>query len=190
MTAMWNSVRGRVLLSVLAGLLVGILVGALATPPIESPSDDPRRDVLLVIPSGTAERVAIGEAPPTIPEGMQLTSGDTLVVRNEDVASHELGPVWVPAGATGRLTVRQSSRGFVTCSFRPEGYFGLEVVPRFSWVGRLYVVLATGFPFAVLFGAFSLAMAPLTKGASKSRNLSSQTSDSADLAASGRRADG
>ncbi len=53
----------------------------------------PPQEIVLTIPSGTADQVARGEQPPSIPENMVFVVGDTLVVKNDDTVDHKLGPV-------------------------------------------------------------------------------------------------
>jgi len=81
----------------------------------------------LVIPLGTAERVSAGEEEPAIPEEMVFVAGDTLVVRNEDKQDHQLGPLYIPAGASASLMMDQASDYAYTCSFRPTNYLGITV---------------------------------------------------------------
>ncbi len=90
-------------------------------------SDRPPKTITLVIPAGTAQRVANGEAVPGIPDEMQFVVGDVLAVRNEDSANHQLGPIWVPAGATGSLVLDTADRYSYSCSFVPSQFLGLDV---------------------------------------------------------------
>ena len=53
-------------------------------------------EIELVIPTGTAAKVAAGEPVPVIPDEMTFVLGDTLVVKNEDLVDHQLGPLWIP----------------------------------------------------------------------------------------------
>lgn len=58
------------------------------------------------IPSGTAERVARGETPPTVPQFHDLLFGNTLLVTNEDKADHELGPLFFnTTGTSATLSI-------------------------------------------------------------------------------------
>ncbi len=90
-------------------------------------SDRPPQTVQLIIPAGTSDRVASGEAEPSIPEKMIFVMGDVLEVRNDDSTSHQLGPVWVPPGATGRLELADPNKYSYSCSFAPSKVLGLDV---------------------------------------------------------------
>src|SRR4030067_2465707 len=61
--------------------------------------------IQLVIPNGTAKLVEAGQNPVSIPAEMVFVTGDILEVINMDSAPHQLGPIWVPPGATGRVVV-------------------------------------------------------------------------------------
>jgi len=90
-------------------------------------TDRPPQTIQLVIPAGTAERVAAGDETPSIPEKMVFVTGDVLQVKNEDASAHQLGPIWVPAGASGSLELGEPNKYSYTCSFNSERYFGLDV---------------------------------------------------------------
>lgn len=110
--------------------------------------DRPPEIIELVIPNGTAAKVAEGENVPAIPDSMVFVVGDTLVIRNEDSVDHRLGPVWVPPGASANLLMDDLSNYDYTCSFRPSRYLGLDVREPTTWNIRLialgYVTPATG----------------------------------------------
>jgi hypothetical protein len=117
----------------------------------------------LTIPDGTAERVAAGQPSPSIPSSLEFVVGDTLVVANEDSVSHQLGPIWVPARGTGRMTIGQANTYSYACSFRPGGTLDLRVRPRGSDTARAVAAVSTGVPVGVLIAAYSLVMWPLAK---------------------------
>jgi hypothetical protein len=90
-------------------------------------TDRAPRSVQLVIPAGTSERVAAGEPSPSIPEKIVFVAGDVLEVVNQDSVPHQLGPVWVPPGATGRLDLGEANKYSYTCSFSTDRFLGLDV---------------------------------------------------------------
>ena len=92
---------------------------------------DPHR-VELVIPAGTAEKIKAGQPVPSIPETMSFVDGDLLVVRNQDLVSHQLGPVWVPPQSSGVLQVSNDTSYSVECSFTRSKVFGLDVQPALT----------------------------------------------------------
>src|SRR3972149_2383272 len=101
----FNTLPWRITLSLLAGLLLAWGMSEVAFLLLRDSSDHVPQKIELVIPAGTAERVARGEGVPAIPPEMVFVVGDTLVVKNEDSVSHQLGPVWVPAGAEASLAL-------------------------------------------------------------------------------------
>lgn len=118
----------------------------------------PSQVIELVIPDGTAERVARGETPPTIPDSMTFVVGDTLVVKNDDSANHELGPLWIPAGSSASLSLDAVQSYVYTCSFQPGKYFGLDVHEALTLGTRLYGILYSGIPLGGLIALYALIM--------------------------------
>jgi hypothetical protein len=102
----------------------------------EDISRDPKT-VELVIPLGTAEKIAKGEAVPAIPEEIIFIVGDVLLVRNEDNEDHELGPLWIPFGKSASLLLEQENAYTYSCSFKPSRYFNLTVKSAVTWKDRL-----------------------------------------------------
>ncbi len=91
----------------------------------------------IVIPAGAAEKVAQGEEIPTIPEDQIFVTGDTLEVINQDRVDHQLGPIWVPAGAKGSLVLEDAEKFSYSCSFSPSNYLGFDVRQATTWQTRL-----------------------------------------------------
>ena len=73
----------KITISMLIGLLSGLALNEVAYVLLHETSRAPKV-IEIVIPNGTAEQVARGEAPPTIPDSMYFVVGDTLVVKNND----------------------------------------------------------------------------------------------------------
>ncbi len=152
----------RILLSVVFGLLIGVTVSEVPFLFLRETARPPR-EIVLTIPSGTAEQIARGEQPPSIPENMTFVVGDRLVVTNEDVVDHKLGPLWIPANSSAQLSLDQEENLAYECSFQPGKYFGLDVreplTPRTRIFGIIYVAL----PMAILFALYSLVVTPQKK---------------------------
>jgi hypothetical protein len=110
----------------------------------------------LVIPDGTAERVAAGEQIPSLPDNMSFVQGDVLTVKNEDSVSHQLGPVWVLPGTTGKLTLDQASSYTMQCSFEPSKYLNMDVKAIPNFMTRLLGATSVGVPSGVLVWLYAL----------------------------------
>lgn len=119
------------------------------------------QEVELVIPAGTADRVAQGEAVPALPDEMTFVVGDVLVVRNQDAVGHELGPVLVAPGSSARLPMEQAEHFALSCSFQPSRYLGLEVREASTLSIRVLAILYAVPPTVVMFFIYSLAIWPL-----------------------------
>ncbi|MDX1379087.1 MAG: hypothetical protein R3307_09575, partial [Anaerolineales bacterium] len=115
----------------------------------------PPQEVVLMIPNGTAEQVARGEQPPTIPENMIFVVGDVLIVKNEDTVDHKLGQLWIPAKSSAQLALEQEASLAFECTFQPGSYFGLDVHEPLTTATRIFGILYAGLPMAVLIALYS-----------------------------------
>jgi len=81
-----------------------------------------------VIPLGTADRIAAGEAIEIVPAELVVEVGDAVRIVNEDSADHVVGVFFVAAGET--LTQRFNNAAVLEgeCSVHPSGSFTLRVV--------------------------------------------------------------
>lgn len=147
----------RIIFSLLLGLVIGVILNEVTFLFLRDTARAPKV-VELVIPNGTAERVARGETPPTIPDSMKFVIGDTLLVKNEDVADHELGPLWIPAGTSASLLLDTVQAHSYTCSFQPGKYFGLDVHEALTFGTRVYGILYSGIPLGGLIALYALVM--------------------------------
>ncbi len=154
---------GRVLLTVVLGLLFGWALSEGSFFILKDSSDHTPGRVVLTIPAGTAEQVKRGEAPPSIPSSLAFVVGDTLVVKNEDSVSHQLGPVWVPPGATSSIALNEVNDFAYACTFQITRYFGLNVHARVTLVTRIQALALTGPPMSVLLFVYSLVLWPHRK---------------------------
>jgi hypothetical protein len=119
------------------------------------------KTIQLVIPAGTAESVANGEDISDIPDEIVFVLGDTLEVVNEDTASHQLGPIWVPPGSTGKLVMEKASKLAYSCSFQTSQYLGLDVRQPTTFGTRVVgISIATPTMTALIF-IYSLAASPI-----------------------------
>lgn len=152
----------RVALSLLLGTLLGWGISEGAFLLLRDKSDHPPGRVEIVIPPGTAARVAAGEAPPGIPDGLTFVVGDVLIVTNQDRVVHEVGPIVVPPGSSGSLTLDQPDKYILSCSIRPSRYLGLDVRAQVTPLTRLLAILMTGPPMGILMALYSLVIWPIT----------------------------
>lgn len=128
-----------------------------------SRADRAPQEVELVIPAGTAEKIATGEADPSIPEEMTFVIGDTLVVRNEDTADHQLGPLFIPAGTSASMPLQRPVNLEYDCSFQPSQFFGLDVRQQATFNFRFFAIAYATPATAIFIFVYSLAVSPLKK---------------------------
>lgn len=147
----------RIVYSLIIGLLLGIAIAELPFIYLRETARPPK-EITLVIPKGTAEEVARGVQPPTIPENMVFVVGDTLIVKNEDSADHKLGPLFIPANTSARLPLNTEENIAYECSFQPGKYLGLDVHEALTVGTRVFGILEVGLPLGILFALYSMVM--------------------------------
>jgi hypothetical protein len=154
-----KTILARSALALAAGLLISGIISEISFRLLRNTSSRAPTVIELTIPPGTAARVAEGES--VLPKDMSLVAGDTLVVNNQDSVAHMLGPMYIPAGASGRLPLDVPDNLVYACSFQPEQYQGLDVGEPLTFYTRLRGVLLAGAPLGMLFGLYSLVIWPL-----------------------------
>lgn len=152
----------RILVSMLIGVAIGALISEVSFIFLRETARPPR-EVILIIPAGTAEHVTRGVQPPSIPKDMVFVVGDTLVVKNEDNVDHKLGQLWIPANSTAQLALNEEQNMAFECSFQPGNYFGLDVRQSLTWGTRIYGVLYAGVPLGILIVLYSFVVPPKKK---------------------------
>jgi len=147
----------RTVISLLLGLAFGAAISEIPFLFLRETARPPQQ-IVLTIHSGTAEQVARGEQPPSIPDSMIFVVGDTLVVKNEDSVDHKLGPLWIPAESSAQLSLDEEESLAFECSFQPGNYFGLDVREPLTVGTRVTGILFAGLPMAVLIGLYSIVI--------------------------------
>lgn len=142
---------------------MGVLVAAVTTEisyqVLKRENREPQK-IELVIPAGTAQEVANGHTPPTIPDDMNFVVGDRLVVVNQDEVDHQLGPLWIPAGTSASLNLDTEENYILECSFQPTKFLGIDVLQPVTLGTRLTGILFAGFPLGALFAVYSILLMP------------------------------
>ena len=152
----------RLLVSVVLGLLIGVMVSEVPFLFLRETARSPR-EIVLTIPAGTADQIARGEQPPTIPENMTFVVGDKFAVNNEDAVDHKLGPLWIPANSSAQLSLDQEENLAYECSFQPGNYFGLDVRQPLTPRTRLFGIFYVALPMMILIALYSLGITPKKK---------------------------
>ena len=151
----------RLLILFIISLAVVWAVSELAFAIQKEQYDRPPEQVELLIPAGTSQRVEAGEPAPAIPEEMVFVLGDTLLVTNQDVVDHQLGPVWVPSGAQASLVLEEPGKFAYSCSFQPGRYLGLDVRKPTTWGTRLTALGLATPALAFFLFVYSLILRPV-----------------------------
>lgn len=152
-----NILIKRLLISLLIGLVLGAAISEIPFLFLRETARPPQ-EIILTIPAGTAEQVAHGQQPPSIPTDMVFVVGDVLVVKNEDVVDHKLGPLWIPANTSAQLPLGQVENLAFECSFQPGKYFGLDVREPLTTSTRIFGIVYAGLPMGILIALYSFIM--------------------------------
>jgi len=154
--------RFFILLAVSIVLVMG--VSELAYRLMKEPVSRPPGTIELVIPAGTAARVAAGDAAPGIPQDLVFIAGDTLVVKNEVTAAHQLDILFIPPGSSASMKLGHAENYALKCSFQVSQYYNLTVRQATTWVTRMQA-LWYGVPVTVMFLlVYSFVFWPLQAG--------------------------
>lgn len=160
---MGKAIVFRVATSVILGLTLALAFNELTYRFLRTEEVRAPQVIELVIPPGTAERVARGEETPAIPADMTFVVGDTLVVRNKDDINHQLGPLYIPAGSTASLSFDTVQNYAYVCSFQTGRYLGLDVREPLTLGTRLLGAFFAGLPLGALLALYSLIAWPIKK---------------------------
>jgi len=144
----------RIGISLLIGLVLGVAISEIPFLFLRETARPPQ-EIVLVIQDGTAEKVARGEQPPSIPDEMTFVVGDIFIIKNEDSVDHKLGSLWIPARSSAQMALEQEASLAFECSFQPGNYFGLDVREPLTTSTRVFGVLYTALPMAVLIALYS-----------------------------------
>ena len=167
----------RLALTFMAALVLVWIGSEVAFYFLRGDTDRVPTEIELVIPTGTAAKVAAGEPVPVIPDEMTFVLGDTLVVRNEDLVDHQLGPLWIPPDTKASLVLDAAQRYAYCCSFKTTRYLGLNVKQATTWQTR---VVGLGFavpPTTMFFFIYSLVLWPLNPDPKKDIKVRIQDSE-------------
>jgi len=149
----------RIVIAIILGVVLAGITSELAYQVLKRENREAQR-VELIIPAGTAEKVASGEMPPGIPEDMTFVVGDTFIVVNQDEVDHQLGPLWIPPGTSASLNLDTEENYILECSFQSTSVFGLDVRQSVTPGTRLTGILFAGFPLGALFAVYSILLTP------------------------------
>jgi hypothetical protein len=149
-----NLMVKRIAISMLVGLLIGLILSEVTFLFLGQTAREPKT-ITVVVPAGTAELVARGEQPPSLPQDMTFVTGDTLVIDNQDTVDHQLGPLWIPAGTSGHLILGDPESLAMECSFQANKYIGLDIYEPLTLYTRIYGILFAGLPMGILIAVYA-----------------------------------
>ena len=140
-------------------LVIGINEGAYM---FQKDSEDRApKTIELIIPAGTAAKVAAGQKDSSLSDHMVFMMGDTLVVKNEDSVDHQLGPIWVPPNSTASLPLIKPDKYAFSCSFVPSKILGLDVRQPTTIGVRLTATAISAPTVTALIFLYSLLVYPI-----------------------------
>lgn len=84
-------------------------------------------EIVVEVEPGTAERIAAGEIVELLPRTLEVSVGDALEIRNNDLVTHEVGPYTVAAGQTLRQTFTSPGTIEGLCTLHESGAITIVV---------------------------------------------------------------
>lgn len=90
---------------------------------------NPENEYWVVIPQGAQEMTRTGQSEDMIPSVIELsvTGRNTLVIRNDDIADHSIGPYYIRAGETVRQVFLEPMNVVGLCSIRGNAEINIVV---------------------------------------------------------------
>ena len=153
----------RLLISMFLGLIIAVVINEFTFFFLKSEAGRGPTRIELIIPAGTADRIAKGQPNTTIPSNMVFVAGDTLVINNQDSVDHRLGAIFIPSMTSASLTLSDANSFAYQCSFQPTRVFGMDVQEPVTSATRIYGILISGIPLGIMFIIYSLVIWPIKK---------------------------
>ncbi|HSQ27643.1 MAG TPA: hypothetical protein VLM80_11015 [Anaerolineales bacterium] len=117
--------------------------------------------VQIVIPPGTSLQIDETGYSPISSDDLIFVVGDVLEVVNQDNIAHQLGPIWVPRGASSKLILEEANNYFYTCSFETDQYLGFEVRQPTTLGTRMTAISLAAPTMTALVFLYSLLIFPV-----------------------------
>jgi hypothetical protein len=102
-----------------------MIVTSVALSQVVGPPEPDEKTV--IIPAGTAERIASGEDVDIIPADLEFRLRDRLVVVNNDSASHQIGPFVVPPSDRLETVFSEAATVDGYCSLHSSGRITIHI---------------------------------------------------------------
>lgn len=114
----------RTLLLYLVG---GLLIATIPVVVARFVDQPPGETYTIDIPPGTAERLAAGEEVEVIPDELDFTLRDVLIIVNRDSVAHTIGPFEVGPGEQSEHSFNEAAAISAYCSLHPSGSISISI---------------------------------------------------------------
>ena len=118
----WPNQR-TLLLYLLGGMLIAAIPVVL-TRFVEQPPGD---TYTIDIPPGTAAAIAAGEDVDIVPDELDLTLRDALIIVNRDSVAHTIGPFEIGPGERSEHSFNEAAAISAYCSLHPSGSISISI---------------------------------------------------------------
>lgn len=108
-------------------LLGGLLIAAIPVVVSRFVDQPPGQTHTIDIPHGTAERLAAGEDVEIIPDELDFTLRDVLVIENRDSVAHTIGPFEIGPGERSEHSFGEAAAFSSYCSLHPSGTISISI---------------------------------------------------------------
>ena len=118
----WPNQR-TLLLYLLGGLLIAAIPVVVARFVDQPPGDTYTID----IPPGTAAAIAAGQDVDVVPDELDLTLRDVLIIVNRDSVAHTIGPFEIGPGEQSEHSFNEVAAISAYCSLHPSGSISISI---------------------------------------------------------------
>lgn len=108
-------------------LLGGLLIAAIPVVVARFVDQPPGETHTIDIPPGTAAAIAAGNDVNVIPDELDLTLRDVLIIVNRDSVAHTIGPFEIGPGEQSEHSFNEVAAISAYCSLHPSGSIGISI---------------------------------------------------------------
>ena len=108
-------------------LLGGLLIAAIPVVVARFVDQPPGETYTIDIPPGTAAAIAAGEEVEVIPDELDFTLRDVLIIVNRDSVAHTIGPFEIGPGEQSEHSFNEVAAISAYCSLHPSGSISISI---------------------------------------------------------------
>lgn len=108
-------------------LLGGLLIAAIPVAVSRFVDQPPGETYTIDIPPGTADAIAAGDDVEVVPDELDFTLRDVLIIVNRDSVAHTIGPFQIGPGERSEHSFNEVAAISAYCSLHPSGSIDISI---------------------------------------------------------------